>query len=144
MWDVQKGNSVRIFAKHTAPITAVAVSPLGRVMASASADKTICLWDLGSGNCIKQMNGQDGIIHSLEFSKNGELLCSGGEDDSVRVWRVNDASTSAVVDGQVAQGQAERSTAKDCLKVFPTKRTPIYSCSFTKRNIMIALGVFQK
>jgi transcription initiation factor TFIID subunit 5 len=35
MWDVQKGYCVRIFSKHNGPVTAVAVSPEGKTMASA-------------------------------------------------------------------------------------------------------------
>jgi transcription initiation factor TFIID subunit 5 len=147
MWDIQKGNSVRIFAKHTGPITAVSVSPTGKVMASAASDNKICLWDLGSGNCIKTMEGHEGQINSLEFSQNGEILASGSSDDTVRVWRVNDASTAPTqtVAGSGTTGAPKMDKPADqCLKIFPTKRTPVYSVSFTKRNIMIALGVFQK
>ena len=93
------------------------------------------------------MEGHEGQINSLEFSQNGEVLASGSLDDTVRVWRVNDASTSPtqVVTGTGSNGNGSAvEKADQCLKVFPTKRTPVYSVSFTKRNIMVALGVFQK
>lgn len=104
----------------------------------------IKLWDLGSGNLIKSMTGHEATISTLEFSRNGELLVSGGDDDSVRVWSVKDAETKAVqsIGGAVAPLGLKRD--ESCIKTFHTKRTPIYSLSFTKRNILVALGVFEK
>jgi len=101
-------------------------------------DNVIKLWDLGSGNLIKTMAGHEATISSLEFSRNGELLVSGGDDDSVRVWSVKDAETRPTA------GSAPQRKTDSCLKTFQTKRTPIYSLSFTNRNILVALGVFEK
>lgn len=119
---------------------------------SLGTDNVIKLWDLGSGNLIKAMTGHEAYISTLEFSKNGELLVSGGDDDSVRVWSVKDAETKAVqsIGGQVT-GSVNTTTSglgfkrdESCVKTFHTKRTPIYSLSFTNRNILVALGVFEK
>lgn len=44
MWDVQRGYCVRIFSKHSGPVTAIAVSPEGKTMASAGK---ICLKRIG-------------------------------------------------------------------------------------------------
>lgn len=73
----------------------MAVSPNGRVMASAGEDKSIILWDLGSGKRIKKMTGHTGFIYSLDFSADSSELVSGGADCTVRVWDVNTNETSA-------------------------------------------------
>jgi transcription initiation factor TFIID subunit 5 len=85
LWDVQKGTCVRIFAKHNGPVTAAAISPDGRTMASAGTDNVIKLWDMGSGKPIKSMAVLS-TVFSLDFSRNGAILASGGADDCVRLW----------------------------------------------------------
>lgn len=84
-----------MFTGHTGSIKTVAVSPNGRIMASAGEDKSIILWDLGSGKRIKKMTGHTGFIYSLSFSADNNVLVSGGADSTVRVWDVNTDETSA-------------------------------------------------
>ncbi|KAJ3001004.1 Transcription initiation factor TFIID subunit 5 [Globomyces sp. JEL0801] len=135
LWDIQKGTCVRIFPKHNGAVTAMAVSPNGRLMASAGADHVIRLWDLGQGTLIKTMVGHESQITSLDFSKNGALLASSSDDDTVRIWDV--LKTESTVDLTKVLGY-------ECIQSYPTKHTPVYSVSFTNRNVLVALGVFQK
>jgi transcription initiation factor TFIID subunit 5 len=94
------------------------------------------------------MLGHEAAISSLEFSRNGEILASAGDDDSVRLWSVKEAETAPMFSASSPAPPSTSSTkvaTKDpCLKSFYTKRTPVYSISFTKRNILVALGVFEK
>jgi transcription initiation factor TFIID subunit 5 len=76
---------VRIFAKVGGAVTAVAISPDGKVLAAAGGN-VIKLWDIGSGKVIKSLKGHEASVYSLEFSKNGGLLASGSADDTVRLW----------------------------------------------------------
>lgn len=86
---------MRVFTGHTGSIKTVAVSPNGRLMASAGEDKSIMLWDLGSGKRIKKMTGHTGFIYSLSFSADNNVIVSGGADGTVRVWDANTDQTSA-------------------------------------------------
>jgi WD40 repeat protein len=70
---------------HPAPVTAVAVAPDGKALASASADGAIKLWGADTGLIRADLERQGGAVHALAFSKNG-LLASAGADGVVRLW----------------------------------------------------------
>ena len=104
----------------------------------------IKLWDLGSGNLIKSMSGHESLISSLEFSRNGELLVSAGDDDSVRIWSVKEAETKPIIASTYGSDSPSVKKNGSLIKTFHTKRTPVYSVSFTRRNVLVALGVYEK
>jgi WD40 repeat protein/serine/threonine protein kinase len=49
LWDLATGDALRVFAGHTNTVTAVAFSPDGQFVISASADATIRIWDKRTG-----------------------------------------------------------------------------------------------
>ena len=48
LWDVQTGNLLQTFSKHSNDVNDVSFSPDGKWIASASSDKTIQLWQLSN------------------------------------------------------------------------------------------------
>lgn len=162
MWDINKGSSVRVFIGHTGPINCTAVSPDGRWLASAGEDSVIHVWDLGSGRRLKSMRGHgQASIYSLAFSQEGSLLVSGGADNSVRVWDIRKGTgdagpepepmdeevktaigEAANVDASGRKKKKEIQATADHLAVFHTKRTPVYTLKFTRKNLCLAGGSF--
>jgi WD40 repeat protein len=52
IWDLVSGQPVATLQGHTSWVLACAVTPDGRCVVSASADKTLKVWDLESGACV--------------------------------------------------------------------------------------------
>lgn len=76
------------FYGHTAPVTAVALSPDGRTLASGDAANVILLWDVATAKPLAQITGHTGGITSLGFSADGKMLASGSLDGTARLWEI--------------------------------------------------------
>ena len=74
---------------HTKEINAVAFSPNGKIIASASKDQSIKLWDSKTGKLIKTFAGHEHFVNSLCFDPTGKILLSGSEDNTIVAWSIS-------------------------------------------------------
>ncbi len=75
---------------HTEQVNAVAFSPDGQLLASASGDHTVKVWRVSDGTLLATLTGHYDRVTSVAFSHNGEMLASGGMDMNINLWRVAD------------------------------------------------------
>ncbi|KAF2477359.1 uncharacterized protein BDR25DRAFT_205684, partial [Lindgomyces ingoldianus] len=79
---------------HTGSVWAIAFSPDGKQLASASGDTMVKLWDAGSGALLQTLEGHTGFVGAIAFSPDGKQLASASGDTMVKLW---DAGSGALL-----------------------------------------------
>ncbi len=69
-------------------INALAISPDGYTLASASDDKNIKLWDLNTKKILASLSGHAHAVKSVTFSPDGKILATASDDKTIKLWQV--------------------------------------------------------
>ncbi len=83
---------------HFAPVTDIAFSPDGTLIATASKDGSLSLWNPMTGALHFILQGHAYPVTSVAFQPEGNLLASGDEAGSLRLWNVTNGDLLAVLE----------------------------------------------
>ena len=104
LWDVEAGTHIatleHIVDRNRSPVTEVAFSPDGELLATAGVD--VKLWEVSTQNEIETLQHSEWVV-ALAFSPNGELLATGDNQGRVKVWSIQERKVIAQLDGDTVR-----------------------------------------
>ena len=103
LWDLERGVKLHSFGGHTGEAWALAVSPDGKLAATAEKDWNVRTWDVQTGKRLRTLEGHRHWVSSVAFSPDGQVIASVSRDRTVRLWNTGSGAlvwTRGVVDGQ--------------------------------------------
>jgi WD40 repeat protein len=84
---LDQANEINQIRDKTGYIKAIALSPDGRQIVSASSNSTLQLWDSKTGKAIgTPFKGHTDWILTVAFSPDGSKIVSGSKDKTLRLW----------------------------------------------------------
>jgi WD40 repeat protein len=92
LWNVADPNNPALLTRltgHTDSVYALAFSPDGRTLATASADGTVILWNVADPNrpaILNRLTGQNGAVTAVAFAPDGRTLAISSQDRNVILW----------------------------------------------------------
>ena len=94
------GEIARIERKLELPrsgVSALAVSPNGRLVVTGHRDHLARLWSARTGRLLRTLPGHEGQVIAVAFSPDGKLFATGASDGSARLWRADGSFVGPLV-----------------------------------------------
>jgi WD40 repeat protein len=98
-WNSTTWQEITVLTGHTSFVEAIAISPNGRILASASLDCTARLWNLVNGEPIGSPLQHTDPVNCVSFSTDGKLLATGCRDRNAYSWDISAVIREADING---------------------------------------------
>ncbi|CDW55716.1 WD40 domain containing protein [Trichuris trichiura] len=109
LWSLTGRKSIGDLYRHEGPVLQVVFSPVtgstsNILLASCSADSTVCLYDVTERRCLKRFTGHQSQVSTIDISPDGELLGSGDFNGILHIWNVKTLAAVMTYDANSMDG----------------------------------------
>ena len=91
---------IRTLQGHAGRVNAVALTPDGQRVVSASDDGTLKVWDLESGREMRTLQGHADWVNAVALTPDGHRAVSASIDNTLKVWDLESGSLIASFTGR--------------------------------------------
>lgn len=89
LWDPAKSKTfIQRMTGHQKSVNFVSFSPDGRLLASASFDKSCKVWDGQTGKFQGTCRGHVGSVYRVTWAPDSRLLVTASEDSTMKLWNM--------------------------------------------------------
>ena len=83
-------------------VTAVAFSPDGSLIATASDDQAVRLYETALGSELHKLTEHTAEVTAVAFSPDGTLIATASNDHTARIWRLTTSEAPTILSGHAA------------------------------------------
>ncbi len=93
----------RTLQGHASSVYGCAVSNDGRLLISASWDKTLKVWDLATGHCLLTLKGHTAEVTACALLPDNRRLLSCSADNTLKIWDLYSGQLEQTLKGHTAE-----------------------------------------
>ncbi|MGZ5077392.1 MAG: nSTAND1 domain-containing NTPase, partial [Methylobacter sp.] len=110
---IKGGEAEQVYQGAGYPLSTVAISPDGRLLAAGGEHGTLVVFDAHSGKLLQRLSGhategtaQDNSVRNIAFTPSGQHLISAGADKKIIIWQRQPSGINAAASSSTAGVQA--------------------------------------
>jgi WD40 repeat protein len=107
---------------HKEGITALAISPDGKTLASASHDNLTKLWSLPGGQLLATLEGHKEGVNDIAITPDSKTYITAGNDKTIKLWSAPDTPSAPVA--APSKKSAKQAAPQKTSKAAPQKAAP--------------------
>lgn len=99
VWEITSGKQIAEMEDMPDSVLGIAISPDGRLVATAGRDGAARLWEAETGKSVATFSGHRSALEWVDFSPDGKILASGSYDRTAKLWSVDDGEELGTLRG---------------------------------------------